>query len=46
MVPVRLFFDFLMEEGVREANPGGRGRYTPGNKPESTDELTPLRVSE
>ena len=30
LVPVRLFFDFLVEEGVRESNPVGRGRYTPG----------------
>ena len=28
MVPVRLFYDFLVEEGVRESNPVGRGRYT------------------
>jgi len=27
---VRLFYDFLVEEGVRESNPVGRGRYTPG----------------
>src|SRR6185503_17597924 len=32
LVPVRLFFDFLIEEGVRESNPVGRGRYTPGRK--------------
>jgi integrase/recombinase XerD len=32
MVPVRLFFDFLIEEGVRESNPVGRGCYTPGRK--------------
>jgi integrase/recombinase XerD len=30
LVPVRLFYDFLMEEGLRESNPVGRGRYTPG----------------
>lgn len=30
LVPVRLFYDFLIEEGVRESNPVGRGRYTPG----------------
>ncbi len=30
LVPVRLFYDFLMEEGVRDSNPVGRGRYTPG----------------
>ncbi|MFK0112572.1 tyrosine-type recombinase/integrase [Streptomyces sp. NPDC091217] len=30
LVPVRLFYDFLMEEGLRASNPVGRGRYTPG----------------
>ena len=30
LVPVRLFYDFLIEEGLRESNPVGRGRYTPG----------------
>jgi hypothetical protein len=29
-VPVRLFYDFLIEEGLRESNPVGRGKYTPG----------------
>ena len=29
LTAVRLFFDFLMEEGVRDTNPVGRGRYTP-----------------
>ncbi|WTF17792.1 site-specific integrase [Streptomyces sp. NBC_00566] len=32
LVPVRLFYDFLMEEGLRESNPVGRGRYTPGRQ--------------
>ncbi|WP_327115784.1 tyrosine-type recombinase/integrase [Nocardia sp. NBC_01730] len=32
LVPVRLFFDFLVEEGVRESNPVGRGRYTPSGR--------------
>jgi site-specific recombinase XerD len=27
---VRVFYDFLMEEGPRANNPVGRGRYTPG----------------
>ena len=27
---VRLFYDYLMEEGLRSTNPVGRGRYTPG----------------
>ena len=30
LVSVRLFYDFLIEEGLRESNPVGRGRYTPG----------------
>lgn len=30
LTAVRLFYDFLMEEGLREQNPVGRGRYTPG----------------
>src|SRR3984885_4298215 len=30
--PVRLFYDFLMEEGLRESNPVGRGSYTPGRR--------------
>src|ERR1700691_4215895 len=32
MVPVRLFYDFLVEEGVRASTPVGRGRYTPGRR--------------
>ncbi|MEU5398246.1 hypothetical protein ABZ348_02950 [Streptomyces sp. NPDC005963] len=32
LVPVRLFYGFLMEEGLRESNPVGRGRYTPGRQ--------------
>jgi len=32
LVPVRLFYDYLMEEGLREANPVGRGRYTAGRR--------------
>ncbi len=32
LVPVRLFYDFLMEEGLRESNPVGRGRYTPARR--------------
>jgi site-specific recombinase XerD len=31
-VPVRLFYDFLMEEGLRESNSVGRGRYTPDRR--------------
>jgi integrase/recombinase XerD len=30
LTAVRLFFDHLMEDGHRETNPVGRGRYTPG----------------
>lgn len=30
LTSVRLFFDYLIEEGLRETNPIGRGRYTPG----------------
>lgn len=26
---VRLYYDYLMEEGLRDTNPVGRGRYTP-----------------
>jgi integrase/recombinase XerD len=32
LVPVRLFYDYLIEKGLRESNPVGRGRYTPGRK--------------
>lgn len=28
---IRLFYDFVLEEGLCEKNPVGRGRYTPGN---------------
>ena len=30
LTAVRLFFDYLVEGGLREINPVGRGRYTPG----------------
>ncbi|MEW6635349.1 MAG: tyrosine-type recombinase/integrase [Actinomycetota bacterium] len=30
LTAVRLFYDHLVEEGLREDNPVGRGRYTPG----------------
>ncbi len=29
LTAIRLFFDYLIEEGVRTTNPVGRGRYTP-----------------
>lgn len=31
LTAVRLYYDYLIEEGLRESNPVGRGRYTPGN---------------
>jgi site-specific recombinase XerD len=30
LTALRLYYDYLMEEGYRETNPIGRGRYTPG----------------
>ncbi|GCF11879.1 tyrosine-type recombinase/integrase [Dictyobacter arantiisoli] len=30
IVPIRLLYDYLIEEGIRSDNPVGRGRYTPG----------------
>jgi integrase/recombinase XerD len=30
LTAVRLFYDYLMETGLRDTNPVGRGRYTPG----------------
>lgn len=30
MTVVRLYYDYLVEEGLRPDNPVGRGRYTPG----------------
>lgn len=32
LTAVRLFFDFLVEDAIRETNPVGRGRYTPGRR--------------
>ncbi len=32
LVAVRLFYDYLVEEGLRVSNPVGRGRYTPGRR--------------
>jgi integrase/recombinase XerD len=32
LVPVRLFYDHLIEEGLRESNPVGRGKYTPDRR--------------
>lgn len=41
LVAIRLFYDFLIDEGVRPTNPVGRGRYTPG-KPVMGSQLRPL----
>ncbi|HEY0601881.1 MAG TPA: tyrosine-type recombinase/integrase [Herpetosiphonaceae bacterium] len=30
LTAVRLYYDYLLEEGIRTDNPVGRGRYTPG----------------
>jgi integrase/recombinase XerD len=30
LTAIRLFYDYLIEEGLRASNPVGRGRYTPG----------------
>src|SRR5205085_11974528 len=32
LTAVRLYYDYLMEEGVCSDNPVGRGRYTPGKR--------------
>jgi integrase/recombinase XerD len=32
LTAIRLFYDYLTEEGLRETNPVGRGRYTPGKQ--------------
>jgi integrase/recombinase XerD len=32
LTAVRLFYDYLTEEGLRETNPVGRGKYTPGKQ--------------
>lgn len=37
LVPVRPFYDFLIKEGLRESNPVGRGRYTPGRRGSSQE---------
>ncbi len=31
LTAIRLFYDYLVEEGLRGVNPVGRGRYTPGS---------------
>lgn len=46
LVAVRLFYEFLVDEGVRESNPVGRGRYTPrggfGGRPGLVPRMTRL----
>ena len=45
LVPVRLFYDFLVEEGLRASNPVGRGRYISGRyAPGSTRPLVARMV--
>ena len=45
LVPVRLFYDFLVEEGLRTSNPVGRGRYMSGRYVASnTHPLVPRMV--
>jgi integrase len=43
-VAVRLFYDFLIEEGVRDSNPVGRGRYTPRGGMAARKGLVPRMV--
>jgi site-specific recombinase XerD len=31
LAAVRLFYDYLVEEGLRDSNPVGRGRFVPGS---------------
>ena len=38
LTAVRLFHDYLIEEGIRSHNPVGRGRYTPGKSIPGTGE--------
>jgi len=33
LTAVRLFYDHLVEDGLRDTNPVGRGRYAPGIRP-------------
>ena len=33
LTAVRLFYDYLVEEGLRVTSPVGRGRYAPGTRP-------------
>lgn len=38
LTAIRLFYDYLVEEGLRPTNPVGRGRYTPGKALPGTHE--------
>jgi integrase/recombinase XerD len=42
LTAVRLFYDYLMHNEIREDNPVGRGRYTPGKA--TTLGVTSLRL--
>jgi integrase/recombinase XerD len=44
LVAVRLFYDFLIEEGLRASNPVGCGRYTPRGGTAARKGLVPRMV--
>src|SRR4051812_34287211 len=39
LTAVRLFYDHLVEEGLRDTNPVGRGRYAPGARAHHPSEI-------
>lgn len=41
LTAIRLFFDFLIEENVRDTNPVGRGHYAPGSPAQGKRGLVP-----
>lgn len=43
LTSVRLYYDFLVEDGVRAINPVGRGRYIPGRRASSSSDRGLLR---
>jgi site-specific recombinase XerD len=45
LTALRLFYDHLMWEGVRERNPVGRGRYTPGRRAGAGERGLVMRTS-
>jgi integrase/recombinase XerD len=45
LTAVRLFYDYLVEEGVRERNPVARGRYRPGRWAAGTERGLVRRTS-